>query len=191
MVRQIFNEIVKHYEFTPEACRKVRIKVRPKKWRWRCRKLLPTMLYGRLFPRLDQIHAADKAMFRSSYPTTEHLATYKMIDQRCHEWREKCGLPQSTSWKHSTPSLTNQFGTPSNLAVSIMNTSISWETVQWPESHNVDRRRKWHVRFRERNQAKWSIIKLALQHNSAESIVRRHSALAKEKRNEYLLRRQR
>ena len=46
--------------------------------------------------------------FRSSYPTTEHLATYKMIDQKCHEWREKCGLLQSTSWKHSTPSLTNE-----------------------------------------------------------------------------------
>ena len=46
--------------------------------------------------------------FRSSYPKTEHLATYKMIDQKCHEWREKCGLLQSTSWKHSTPSLTNE-----------------------------------------------------------------------------------
>ena len=117
--------------------------------------------------------------FRSSYPKTEHLATYKMIDQKCHEWREKCGLLQSTSWKHSTPSLTNQFVTPSNLSVSNMNTSISWETVQWPESRNIDRRRKWHVRYRERNQANSSIIKLALQHNSAESIVRRHSALAK------------
>ena len=38
----------------------------------------------------------------------------------------KCGPRQSTSWRRSTPAPTNQFGTPSNLAVSNMITSTSW-----------------------------------------------------------------
>ena len=43
-------------------------------------------LYGRLLPRLDQEHAEDQARFRSSYQTTDHFATYRMIEQKCHEW---------------------------------------------------------------------------------------------------------
>ena len=49
-------------------------------------KLFTTIMYSRLFPRLDQIQAEDQAGFRSSYQTTDHLATYRMIDQKCHEW---------------------------------------------------------------------------------------------------------
>ena len=49
-------------------------------------KLFTTILYIRLYPRLGQIQAEDQAEFRSSYQTTDHLATYRMIDQRCHEW---------------------------------------------------------------------------------------------------------
>ena len=52
------------------------------------------------------------------------------------------------------------------------------ETVQRPESH-----RKWHVWDEKRNQAGWSVIKLAFQHSSAESIGKRNPALVKEKRN--------
>ena len=48
--------------------------------------LFSTILYRRLYPRLDQIQAEDQAGFRSSYQTTDHLATYRMIDQKCHEW---------------------------------------------------------------------------------------------------------
>ena len=99
MVRQIFNEVVKQKEFTPEAWRKVRIKMIHKKGDvedvGNCRpicsvlalyKLFTTILYTRLYPRLDQKQAEDQARFRSSYQTTDHLATYWMIDQRCHEW---------------------------------------------------------------------------------------------------------
>ena len=98
----------------------------------------------------------------------------------------KCWLLQSTSWRLSTPSPTNQSGTPSNPAVSNMKTSTSWKIVQRPESHSSDRRRKWHVRDQERNQTGWPSVKLANQHGSAESIGRRHSTLAKEKRNGYV-----
>ena len=51
-----------------------------------------------------------------------------------------------------------------------------------PESICSDWRRKQHVRDQERNQTGWSSVKPAFQHGSTESIGRRHSALAKEKR---------
>ena len=94
MVRQIFNEIVKQNEFTPEAWRKVRINVIHKKETWkmlettarsvlcqRCTNCSRQLLYSRLYPSFDQIQAEDQAGFRSSYQTTDHLATYRMIDQ--------------------------------------------------------------------------------------------------------------
>ena len=97
--RQIFNEIIKQNEFKPEAWKKVKIKVLHKKGdvenvgnhRPICSlpalyKLFSAILYGRLYPRLDQEQAEDQAGFRSSYQTTDHLATYRMIEQKCHEW---------------------------------------------------------------------------------------------------------
>ena len=97
MVRQIFNEIIRENEFTPEAWKEVKIKVLHKKgdvenvgnYRPICSlpalyELFSTILYGRLYPRLDQEQAEDQAGFRSSYQTTDHLATYRMIEQKCH-----------------------------------------------------------------------------------------------------------
>ena len=52
-------------------------------------KLFTTILSSRLHPRLDQKQEEDQAGFRSSYQTTDHLATYRMIEQKCHEWRIK------------------------------------------------------------------------------------------------------
>ena len=102
MVRQIFNEILRQNEFTPEAWKKVRIKVLHKKgdvenvgnYRPICSllalcKLFSTILHRRLYPRLDQEQAEDQAGFGSSYHTTDHLATYRMIEQKCHEWGVK------------------------------------------------------------------------------------------------------
>ena len=102
MVSQIFNEIVKQNEFTPEAWKKVKIKVLHKKgdvenvgnYRPICSlpalyKLFSTILYSRLYPRLDQEQAEDQATYIRSYQTTDHLATYRMIDQICHGWRIK------------------------------------------------------------------------------------------------------
>ena len=99
MVRQIFNELVTQNEFTPGASRKVRKKVIYRnRRRGRCWKLQPDLFSAcvvqavydntaqQIFPRLDQIQAEDQAEFRSSYQTTDHPATYRMIDQRCHEW---------------------------------------------------------------------------------------------------------
>ena len=49
-------------------------------------KLFSTILYRRLHPRLDQIQTEDQVGFRSSCKTTDHLATYRTIDQKCHGW---------------------------------------------------------------------------------------------------------
>ena len=99
MVRQIFNEIIKRKEITPEDWKKVTIKVIHKKgdvenvsnYRPICslpamHKLFSTILYGKLYPMLDQKQAEDQAGFRKTYQTTDHLATHRLIEQKCHEW---------------------------------------------------------------------------------------------------------
>ena len=99
MMRQIFNEVIKRNNFTPEEWKKVKIKVIYKKgdvedvsnYRPICSlpamyKLFSTILYGRLYPMLDQNQAEDQAGFRKTYQTTDHLATYRMLEQKCQEW---------------------------------------------------------------------------------------------------------
>ena len=99
MMRQIFNEIIERNNFTPNKYKKVKIKVIHKKgdvedvsnYRPICSlpamyKLFSTKLYGRLYPMLDQNQAEDQAGFRKIYQTTDHLATYRMMEQKCQEW---------------------------------------------------------------------------------------------------------
>ena len=81
MVRQIFNEIIKQNEFTAEAWKKVKIKVIYQKGdvehvghhRPICSlptlyKLFTTILYSRLYPRLDQKQAEDQAGIQKLTP---------------------------------------------------------------------------------------------------------------------------
>ena len=102
MMRQIFNEVIKRNNFTPEEWKKVKIKVIYKKgdvedvsnYRPICSlpsmyKLFSTIMYGRLYPMLDQYQAEDQAGFRKTYQTTDHLATYRLVEQKCQEWRIK------------------------------------------------------------------------------------------------------
>ena len=102
MVRQLFNEIIKRNNFTPDEWKEVKMKVIHKKgdvenvsnYRPICSlpalyKLFSTILYGRFFPVLDQKQAEDQAGFSKTYQTTDHLATYRLIEQKCHEWRIK------------------------------------------------------------------------------------------------------
>ena len=99
MVRQLFNEITKRNNFTPDEWKKVRIKVIHKigdvvhvsNYRPICSlpamyKLFSTILYGRLYPMLDQKQAEDQAGFTKTYQTTDHFAPYRLIEQKCHEW---------------------------------------------------------------------------------------------------------
>ena len=84
MMRQIFNETIKRNNFTPDEWKKVKIKVIHKKgdvedvsnYRPICSlpamyKLFSTILYGRLYPMLDQKQAEDQAGFRKTYQTTD------------------------------------------------------------------------------------------------------------------------
>ena len=81
MMRQIFNEIIKRKELTPEDWKKVTIKVTHKKgdvenvsnFRPICSlpalyKLFSTILYGRLYPVLDQKQAEDQAWLQTIVP---------------------------------------------------------------------------------------------------------------------------
>ena len=99
MVRQIFKEIIRQNEITLEAWKKVKIKVLHKKgdvenvgtYRPICSlfalyKLFSTILY---IHELSKNQAEDQSGFRSSYQTTDHFATYRMIEQKCHEWSIK------------------------------------------------------------------------------------------------------
>ena len=45
-------------------------------------KLFSTILYGRLYPMLDQYQAEDQAGFRKTYQTMDHLATYRLLEQK-------------------------------------------------------------------------------------------------------------
>ena len=114
MIKRIFDEVLKQESCTSEIWRRIRIKVIHKKgneelvgnYRRICTlpalyKLFSTILYNRLYPRLHQMQSED------------HLATYRMIEQKCHEWRVKCGLRRLTSSRHLTPLATTQYGTPS------------------------------------------------------------------------------
>ena len=155
-------------------------------------KLFTTVLCSRLYPRLDQTKVEDQAGSRSSYQTTDHFATYRMIGQKCHEWWNKMSAADNRRRKgvrlhHAQINL----GRPQILQHRTWLHPLLEEFKQRPESHSTDWRRKRHVWDQERNQTGWSTVKLALQHGSAESIGRRHSALAKEKRCGNTLERQR
>ena len=130
MVRQLFNEIIKRNNFTPEEWKKVKIKVIHKKgdvenvsnYRPICSllalyKLFSTILYGRLYPMLDQKQAEYQAGFRKTYQTTDHLVTYRLIE--CHEW----GIKMWTA----TVDFTKAFDSISHKSI--------WEAL---ESCNVD-----------------------------------------------------
>ena len=45
--------------------------------------------YDRLYSILYQVQAEDQGGFRRSYRAMDHLATYRVIEQKCHEWGVK------------------------------------------------------------------------------------------------------
>ena len=99
MMRQLFNEILKRNNFTPHEWKKVKIKVTHKKgdvenvsnYRPICSlpamyKLFSTILYGRLYPMLDQKQAEDQAVFRKTCQTTDHFCNLQI------DWTEMPGV---------------------------------------------------------------------------------------------------
>ena len=159
MVREMFNEITKQNEFTREAWKKVKIKVVHKKgdvknvgnYRPICSlpalyTLFSTILYGRLYPRLEKEQAEDQAGFRSSYQTTDHFATYRMVEQKCHKW--------SINMWTATIDFTKAFDSTTHKSMWKALKILRYRTRlhQPPESICTDRRREQHVRDQVRNQ---------------------------------------
>ena len=48
-------------------------------------KLFSTLLYNRLYPRLDCEQPEEQGGFRRSYRTLDHFATYRLLEQKCRE----------------------------------------------------------------------------------------------------------
>ena len=103
-------------------------------------KLFTTVLYSRLCPRLDQKQAEDQAGFRSSYQTTDHLATFRMVDPKCHERRIKMWTATMDFMK-AFDSITHTLIWNALKSCGIEHQPLE-ETIQRPESHSSVRRRK-------------------------------------------------
>ena len=52
-------------------------------------KLFSTLLYNRLYPRLDRVQPEDQGGFRRSYQTLDYLAGFKFAKEKCQEWGVK------------------------------------------------------------------------------------------------------
>ena len=99
---------------------------------------------------LDQNQAEDQAGFRKIYQTTDHSATYRMMEQKCQEW----GIKMWTA----TVDFTKAFDSISHNSV--------WEALK---SCNVDHeyvsllrknlQRPEGVQYRQTKRAKVSISK--------------------------------
>ena len=159
MVRQIFNEIIKRNNFTPDEWKKVKIKVIHKKgdvenvsnYRPICSlpalyKLFSTILYRRLYPMLDQKQAEDQAGFRKTYQTTDHLATHRLIEQKCHEW----GIKMWTA----TVDFTKAFDSISHKSIwkALKSCNVDHEHVSLLRKNTETRR----LRYRQTKRAKFS-----------------------------------
>ena len=46
-------------------------------------KLFSTIIYNRQHSRLDQVQSEDQGGFRHYYQTLDHLATYRLLEQKC------------------------------------------------------------------------------------------------------------
>ena len=138
LMRQNFNEIVKRNNFTPDEWKKVKIKVIHMKgdvedvsnYRPTCSlpamyKLFSTILYGRLYPMIDQNQAEDQAGFRKTYQPTDHLATYRMMEQKRHEWGIKMWTATVDFTKAFDSISHNSIWEGLKSAMSITNTSAS------------------------------------------------------------------
>ena len=99
-IRTIFNEITRLENFTPKSWRKIRIQVSYKKgdredagnYRPICslpvwNKLFATVLYARLASTLHKVQPPGQGGFRPNHRTDDHLMVYRMLEQRCREWR--------------------------------------------------------------------------------------------------------
>ena len=204
MMRQIFNEVIKRNNFTPEEWKKVKIKVIFKKgdvedvsnYRPICSlpsmyKLFSTILYGRLYPMLDQYQAEDQAGFRKTYQTTDHRATYRMLEQKCQEWGIKMWTA-TVDFMKAFDSISHNSIWEALLSCNVDHGYVCLlKKLQRSDGISADRRREWNFRYPKRLQTGWSDVQPAVQHGAAVCIKKRYSEMAKKKGNGNLLERPR
>ena len=102
MIRQIFNEVLKQEDCTPKTWRRNTYKsdlqqrnveevgnYRPISTLPALYKLFATIIFNRLYHRLDQAQSEDQGGFRRSYQTLDYLETYRLLEQKCREWCTK------------------------------------------------------------------------------------------------------
>ena len=97
--------MLKQEDCTPTTWRRIRIKVIHKKgdvegagnYHTICTlpalyKLFSTILLNRVYPRLDFVQPEDQGGFRRSYQTLDHLAAYRLLEQKGREWGVKMSV---------------------------------------------------------------------------------------------------
>ena len=108
MIRQIFNEVLKQEDCTPESWRRTRIKVIYEKMKLPALyKLFKKIIYNRLCNRLDQAQSEDQGGLRRSCQTLDHLATHRLLEQKCREWGIKMWVA-TVDFMKAFDSLTHQ-----------------------------------------------------------------------------------
>ena len=153
-------------------------------------KLFSTILYGRLYPMLDQKQAEDQVGSRKTYQTTNHLATYRLIEQKFHEW----GINMWTA----TVDFMKAFDSISHKSIweSFKSCNIDHEYISL--LRKIYRDQKASVQTDEESEI-FDIQKgskqgdpmssLLVQHSASVLIKGRNTTMAKEKRNGNLLER--
>ena len=114
-------------------------------------KLFSTILYGRLYQCLTKNKQKIRLDSKKTYQTTDHFATYRLIEQKCNEWRIKM-------WT-ATVDFTKSFDSISHKsiweALKILQRRSRvrqppQEDIQRLEGFGTDRRREQHFRHPER-----------------------------------------
>ena len=111
-----------------------------------CTNFLRQYCTADFFPDLDQLQSEDQAGFRSSYQTTDHLTTYRMIEQRCHEWGVKMWVA-TLDFMKAFDSITHNSVWDALKCCGIEHEYINLlKRLQKPKRYCNDGRRKPHVR---------------------------------------------
>ena len=149
----------------------------------RCTNLFSTILNGRLYPVLNQKQAEYQVGFRKSYQTTDHFATYRLIEQKCHEWRIKMWTA-TVDFTKAFDSITHKSILDAHKSCNIDHNYISFlkktyrnrkASVQTDEDSNI-------FEIRKGTRQGDPLSSLIFLHNSSMFIEGWNSTMAKEKR---------
>ena len=140
MLRQIFNEVIKQKECTSEAWQRKRKSDTQKRWRWRCWKVSPDLLFAcavqTVYDNIVQqtLSQTWSNPSRRSGRVQMHISGNGSSGDVQNDWTKMSWVGSQNvgcyNWFHEGvwfQSHTTQFGTPSNPAVSNMITSTLWK----------------------------------------------------------------